>query len=140
VRLTLKPDGSPVIWEILEAGARVRQVIVSQSLETAARGAVGAALPGRRFAVEADVAAAPAVVVARVIEDGPVVMGPMVQVDAAGRVVTVFCRCMPTPSRAVSGEGYFELRPFRGILPALPLDSVLRLPAGFFSDAPAKGS
>ncbi|MCX6894086.1 MAG: hypothetical protein NTZ16_00960, partial [Verrucomicrobia bacterium] len=114
-------------------------IIVSQSLETAARQSFGAALPGRRFVIETDITSAPAVVVARVIEDGPAAMGPMVLADAQGRVVTLFCRCMPTPSRAVSGEGYFELRPLPLQPGATPLDSVLRLPNDFFRGAAAKG-
>ena len=137
--ITLNADGSPCIWEIFDRAAPCRQIIVSQSLETAARQASGAALRGRRFAVEADVASAPAVVVARVIEDGPAAMGPMVLADAQGRVVTLFCRCMPTPSRTVSGEGNFELRPLPQRLGTTPVDSVLRLPKNFFRGAAAKG-
>lgn len=139
VRLTLNDDGRPFIWEILEPGAAFRQIIVAQSLETAASRAFGNVLPGRHFAVEADVTNAPTAVVARVIDDGPAVMGPMVQVDAQGRVMTAFCRCMPTPSRAVSGEGYFELQPLTGRLFMQSLDTVLRAPAVFFQSASTKG-
>lgn len=133
IRITLNSRGAPVIWEVLNDHSGGRVIFVAQSLEAAALALHGAALPGRRFAVEQAVAAAPAVVIARVIENSPAVMGPMVHLDARGRVATVICRCMTAQTRVVSGNSYYDLRPGRKVqrvkLPALEV--VLRLPPEF---------
>lgn len=112
VRLTLDSRGSPVIWEVLDDRPDPRVVFVSRSLEERARTAFGPPVPGRRFAVEQPINVAPDVVVARVNEDGPVAMGPIVHLTAPrGEISTVICRCMPTQARQLAATVYYELKP-----------------------------
>ncbi len=111
VRLTLDSQGLPVIWEVLDQRPDPSVVFVSQSLEEKAKVAFGSPVPGRRFAVEQPLSVAPDVVVARVIEDGPVAMGPIVHQTASGEINAVICRCMPTQARQLVTTTYYELKP-----------------------------
>jgi len=121
VRLTLDDAGRPVIWEVLTDTFGTRVIFVSQSLEAAAAARFGKALPGRRYAIERSMTEAPNVVVARVIDDGPVAMGPIVYLDAGTRTVSaVICRCMPAQVKALRTTATYELLP----LPAIPGDLV----------------
>lgn len=120
VRLTLNTNGSPLIYEILAPSNAVAQIFVSQSLEAAARAQFGAALPGRRHAVERSLDEAPGVVVPRIVEDPPAVMGPIVYLHAESRsVATLICRCMDAQARELVGQGFYELVPadFSGNVP-----------------------
>jgi hypothetical protein len=61
------------------------------------------------------VEAAPDVIVARVIDDGPIPMGPIVYLSAETRQVsTLICRCMPAQARRLLVTGTYNLRPFQG--------------------------
>lgn len=112
IRITLNAAGAPVIWEVLRDSSGASLVFVARSLETAAQRDFGAPLPGRRYAIERAVAEAPEVVVARVIEDGPVPMGPIVHLRATtGDVSTLICRCMPPQVKELAGQGDYELLP-----------------------------
>lgn len=116
VRITLDSRGLPVIWEVLNgAGSAgsgaLRVVFVAQSLEARAQAAFGGPLPGRRFAVEADGGWPQGSVVARVLEDGPALMGPEVYVNRAGEILAVACRCMPPQVRRLSSTGWYGLEP-----------------------------
>ncbi len=112
VRLTLDADGKPVIWEVMADMSGARVIFVSESLEAAARAKFGPPLPGRRYAVERSVEETPAVVVARVIDDGPVPMGPFVYLSAGTHCVsTVLCRCMPPQVRSLRSTLTYELVP-----------------------------
>lgn len=95
VRMSLDSTGSPVIWEVFDCRERYVVVFVAKSLESAALRAYGAALPGRRFAVERSAEEQPNVIVAGVLEDGPEPMGPFVYLDETCRITTILCRCMP---------------------------------------------
>jgi hypothetical protein len=132
VRLTLDEKGFPVIYEILEKNGGITQVYVAQSVEAAARAASGPPLPGRRHAVEPSLDAAPDLVVPRVIDDAPDVMGPILYMrsdDSA--VVTLICRCMEAQAHSLIGASTYEL--VKGIPPpeirekSQPLESRLRL-------------
>ena len=58
--------------------------------------------------------AAPDVIVARVIEDGPVPMGPIVYLSAGTRQVsTLICRCMPAQARKLLATRTYDLLPFQ---------------------------
>jgi hypothetical protein len=128
VRLTLNSVGRPAIWEVLEDSSGAGLVFVSQSLEAAAAARFGKALPGRRFAIERSTQAAPKVVVARVIDDGPVGMGPIVYLSAGTRTVsTLICRCMPAQVKTLRTTAAYDLLP----LPAIPRD-LLPLTPGFW--------
>ena len=110
VRITLNAAGQPVVWEVLADPSGAEIVFVSQNLELQAKQEFGAPLPGRRFAVERSPADAPNAVVARVIEDGPVTMGPIVYLRAGTRgVTTVICRCMEAQVRELVGQQEYEL-------------------------------
>jgi len=143
VRITLDSRGLPVIWEGLDSAARVgaeavRIVFVAQSLEARARRAFGAPLTGRRYAVEAD-ATRPATVVARVLDDGPALMGPEVYLTHAGEITAITCRCMPPQARRLSATAWYALQPLPAdeaeaatVLAATPdLGATLRLPPDF---------
>jgi hypothetical protein len=136
LRITLDSTGLPVIWECLGDSSGAEILIVSQSLEDIAHGTFGLPLAGRRHAIERGADAGPSVVVARVIENSPAPMGPIVHLRANGDVATVICRCMPPQFRRVVTEQEYELVPMgeiKGILPeGVPrparLDQQLRLP------------
>lgn len=134
VRITLDSAGQPVIWETLADTSGAQVVFVAQSLEVRAVREFGAPLAGRSFAVERSLADAPKVVLARVIEDGPVTMGPIVYLRAGGRdVTTVICRCMEAQVRELVGQLEYDLvgsKPTR-IFFASHVAERLRLPREF---------
>ena len=139
IRLTLNTAGEPVLWEVLRDSSRVRVFFAARSLEVEALREFGPALPGRRYALERAVSESPEVVVARVIEDGPVAMGPIVHVSAAtGDITSVICRCMAPKVEVLVGQRDYELVPADSSFiegerePAVvSQDPGLRLPAGF---------
>ena len=90
-------------------------------------------LPGRRFAIEASLDAAPRVVVPRVIEDAPAVMGPILYLRAeSAEVATLICRCMDSQALQLVGTGYYKLidahPPAAITVPAGQLAAALRHP------------
>ena len=112
IRLTLSSAGAPVIWEALADDSGGESIFISQSLDTSARQAFGPPLTGRRFAIERDVATAPNAIVARVIEDGPVPMGPIVHLNAGSHnISTLICRCMPAQAKNLLATETYQLRP-----------------------------
>jgi hypothetical protein len=111
IRLTLDSQGFPVVWEVLDDRVGTRVVFVSRSLEVKAHVAFGSPVPGRRFAVEQPTSGAPDVVVARVIEDGPVAMGPIVHETANQEISAVICRCMSPQARQLMATKLYELKP-----------------------------
>jgi hypothetical protein len=138
VRLTLNAAGAPVIWEVRADSSGAEIIYVAQSLELAARAEFGPPLPGRKFSIERGLAEAANIVVANVIEDGPVVMGPIVYLQRETRDVTaVICRCMSAQFHTLAGQAEYELvarqatnKPPAGFL-AAPLEARLRLPDVF---------
>lgn len=107
VRMTLDSHGSPVIWEVFDCRERIVLVFVARSLEAAAARTYGAALPGRKYAVERSLEEQPSVIVAAVLEDGPEPMGPFIYLDENCRTTTVLCRCMPARfENAIETLGY----------------------------------
>jgi hypothetical protein len=114
IRMTLNAAGQPAIWEVLADDSGAELIFVSQSLEAAALVEFGKALPGRRFSIERSLEEAPRVIVARVIDDGPVAMGPFVYLRAGTRAVsTLLCRCMPAQVRRIAETGTYDLVPFQ---------------------------
>ena len=145
VRITLNAEGQPCIWEVLADETDTRTIYVSRSLEDAASAQFGQPLAGRRFVAERAVGDQPHVVVERVLDDGPVPMGPFVYLYAGTRsVATMLCRCMPSQVDEFIDADYYELLPIDNLagigvdrlelmsrlLPA-PLDKYLRLPDDF---------
>jgi hypothetical protein len=110
IRVTLDLAGQPAIWEVLADDSGVELVFVSRSFEAAAAAEFGAALPGRRYASERSLRESPNALVARVIEDGPVPMGPIVYVDERTRSVgALICRCMPAQVKSLVATRTYEL-------------------------------
>jgi hypothetical protein len=109
--LLLADDGFPLVAAArrLSPPRDERPLIFAPaSLDAAARARYGGPAPGRAFAVEATLDAAPDVIVAGILEDGPVPLGPYVYIEPAGRgVVTVLCRCSPAQfESSVAGRFY----------------------------------
>lgn len=112
VRLTLSTAGQPAIWEVLANAAAPQLLFVSDSLESAAKAQFGPPLPGRRYSAECALVDAPNVVVARVLADSGVPMGPMVYLRAGTHeVATVSCRCMPVQTKALVMSCNYSLVP-----------------------------
>ncbi|MFQ5494123.1 MAG: hypothetical protein ACE5EX_01970, partial [Phycisphaerae bacterium] len=112
--VTLGPDGFPLVYEVTGPSSGRRAgvshiLFVSESLEARAAERFGPPPPGRRFSVEPPLEQAPAVVVAGVVADGPVVMGPYVYVDRAGDVTTLSCRCAAAQVDDVPLAPYYDL-------------------------------
>ncbi len=120
VRITLGQDGLPLVWEALSTDTRTRVLFIAESLEQAARREFGEPLPGRRFSIERAADEAPDVVVARIIDDGPVPMGPYVYLNAppSRAVTTVLCRCSPSQVEAFIETRYYDLRPLETFDPS----------------------
>jgi hypothetical protein len=114
IRITLNSAGQPAIWEVLADRTRAKLFFVSQKLEAAAMAEFGKPLPGRRYAIERSAEEAPDVVIARVIDDGPVAAGPIVYLNAGTRAVsTLICRCMPAQARKLLATSTYDLLPFQ---------------------------
>jgi hypothetical protein len=110
LRITVTPAGQSIAFEILGDATNAGAVVVSQAMEAAALQEFRSPLPGRRFAIERSVATPFAATVVRVIEDGPLELGPVVYLRANGRgVATVICRCMPAQARVIAATGYYDL-------------------------------
>jgi hypothetical protein len=151
LRITLNSAGAPVLWEPLytNEGAGRRVFFVAQSLESAARAHYGAPLPGRQYSIERSATDAGAAFVPRILEDGPIPMGPMVYLQAGtGRLSSILCRCMPALVENVVGTATYDVLPMEELAQALPsedrrfqqfkdggpggeLERVLRLPPAF---------
>ncbi len=94
IRITLDSEGLPFIWETMANDQPTRVIFASRRLETLARQQYGPPLPGRRHSLETALASEPGAIVARVLEDGPLPMGPIVHLLRDGTVGTLTCRCM----------------------------------------------
>ncbi len=113
VRVVLESQGRPAIWQIMADTSGAQSYFVSESLEAAAAARYGKVLPGRRYAVERSRADMPQLVVARVLDESPVPMGPIVYVLADRHdVSTVICRCMSAQAKRVAEACTYELLPF----------------------------
>jgi hypothetical protein len=114
IRITLNTNGQPVIWEALADSSRAEMIFVSRTLEAAALNEHGKPLPGRRYAIERNPDADSRVIVARVIDDGPVAMGPIVYLSAGTRnVSTLICRCMPAQAKKLLATSTYDLLPLQ---------------------------
>ena len=122
IRITLNSLGQPVIWEVLADTFGAQLIFVAQSLESAAAAQFGKPLPGRRYAIERSVDEVPGVIVARVLDDGPMAMGPIVYLNAGTRdVSTLICRCMPAQAKTLVATSGYELAPFSMVAAELTL-------------------
>ena len=117
VRIVLGSDDMPILWEALEGPSKPRVFYVSQQLEQAAKQQFGDPHPKRNFSIEKSPEDNPDVLVTRVLEDGPVPMGPYVYIDAdCGRAIsTIHCRCSPSQFDEVMETLEYELQPIESI-------------------------
>ncbi len=142
IRVTLASDGFPMMWEVLDSENATTLLFVSDSLERAAVLAFGPPLPSRRFAVERSLDEAPDTVVVRVIEDGPMPMGPFVYLATRGQnpkggtgqlpgpvgplrydISTLLCRCSPSQVYRFVDSVYYDLLPLADLAAfSLPWD------------------
>lgn len=129
VRITIDSSGLPAIWEVMTDPSAARILFVSHSLEAAAAAQYGAALPGRRYAIESTTRTTPNVVVARAIEAGAMAMGPIVYLERdAVTVSTVLCRCMPAQAKGLVSTHVYRLLPWRSAgAPLLDLSQAAKL-------------
>lgn len=117
IRITLDSSGHPVIWEVLSDRSAPRQIFVAESLEKRSRAEHGEPLPGRRFSIERAVDHQPSVVVSRILEDGPVPMGPVVYLEQRQRTIaTLLCRCMPAQVQQIIESSNYQLRSLKPLL------------------------
>ncbi len=146
VRVILGSDGMPVLWEALVGPENARVFYVSKSVEDAARKQFGDPLEARHVSIERKHLDALNLVVARVIDDGPVPMGPYVYVEALrDRIITtVHCRCSPSQFDEAAQTVEYQLLPIENLdadwlrekagirveklLQCEPLDTIFRWP------------
>lgn len=123
-RMTLNASGAPVIWECLPRPDGTRVLFAARSLEEAARRQHGPPLPGRRFALETAIENDRSTVLAGLVDDGPMPMGPIVYLDSStASITTVLCRCSTAQVQEVSQTSVYDLRPATGVFPAEILQS-----------------
>jgi hypothetical protein len=126
VSTILSDDGFPSVWiaDEWESYAFTSETLrpshrtyyVADSLEAGAMDEFGSVLPDRRFAVERAIEESPDVIVARMIEDGPLPMGPYVYLGhQSHRVTTLLCRCSPSQIQQITVSGYYDLRPLEDL-------------------------
>ncbi len=121
VHLVLDGDGFPLVYEAVRSPtfpaepSDPRNLFVSRSFELAARAAFGDPLPRRRYAAERGLEDPGQSVVIRVLEDGPLPMGPYVYIDATNRVTTLACRCSPSQMDRVLKSEYYDLIAFEEV-------------------------
>lgn len=145
VCITLDASGQPVLWQALRETGGAGAIFVSRNLETAALAEFGGRETGRTFALERGKRVGKAFRIAALVEDGPILMGPILYVRAKTHdLMTVGCRCSPTQARQLAGQQTYRLVPGDqriahteenlkriGGSPADDLDLWLRLPASF---------
>ena len=96
---------------MLAEDSAAEPIFASQNLESAAVAQFGKPLPGRRYALERSLTEAPRVIVARVLEDAPVAMGPIVYLRAGTcSVSTVICRCMAAQVKRLAATSPYQLQ------------------------------
>ncbi len=113
IRITLDSEGLPFIWETMANDQPTRVIFASRRLETLAKQQYGPPLPGRRHSLETALASEPGAIVARVLEDGPLPMGPIVHLLRDGTVGTLICRCMPSQVDNFVETLPYDLAPIR---------------------------
>lgn len=110
IRITCDAKGQPCVWEVLRDQSGADLIFVSSTLEAMARAEFGEALPQRRHAIERSITEAPDVIVPRIIQHSPTVMGPWVYLDVGSHDVgTLICRCMPAQVKKVTGSREYTL-------------------------------
>lgn len=113
LRVTYDGEGYPLVWEVLDPALEADVVFVSFTVETQAGERYGAPVEGRRHRVERTPGERIRTIVPRVLDDGPMPMGPYVYLDARrGEVAAVLCRCMPSQVDQFVATSAYKTLPF----------------------------
>ncbi|RME38931.1 MAG: hypothetical protein D6788_06445 [Planctomycetota bacterium] len=122
LRMTLGPDGYPIVWEVFRPALpratteRPHVVFVSESFEEAAERICGPPRNAEAFSAERTDHAGGTVVL-DVLPDGPVPLGPYVYLRGTDLAVTALrCRCSPQRFDQVVRTFYYDLRPMEELL------------------------
>ena len=110
VRIIVGSDGFPIVWEALPSDSDSPVLYISESFEKKAADRFGPPLSGRRFSAERAVSETPRVMVADVLPDGPVPMGPYIYLSAPPdhEIATLLCRCSPSRVEEFTATAYYE--------------------------------
>ena len=112
IRIILDTTGTPILWEELADQAGLRRLYVSRSIEEAAAAQFGPPLAGRDYSIETDRNQRTSIVILRLLDDGPIPMGPMIYLQAHPlKITTVLCRCMPAQVRNIESTEEYDLWP-----------------------------
>lgn len=112
IAITLDSGGNPAVWETFSSRTPTPVLYISKSLETKALLHFGKPLTNRLFSAEVPLAGEGGAIVARVLDDGPVPMGPIVHISAAdAEVSAVTCRCMPSQAKELVSTSTYALLP-----------------------------
>lgn len=107
LRITLRGNGYPGIYELLNQGAGQNQVWVVEALESLAAAQFGAPVNGKSHAIEAAQAAA----IVGILPDGPAPMGPYIySYRDRPALRAIHCRCTPTLAGNIRRPFEYELR------------------------------
>lgn len=119
LRIIHDDDGYALLMEVAQSihqdalNHAVRLFFAAESVELEAREKIGPPAPGRRYALESSLEDAPYAIVAKVIGDGPVPMGPFVYLsNHPQRVTTLLCRCSASQMNEVADTLEYDLAPF----------------------------
>lgn len=111
LRTTYREDGVPIIYERFREAGGSTVLFVSAGHERDAQKAHGVPLPGRMFAVERSLEKQPGTVVAGLVQEGPMVLGPWIYIAADGEVTTLLCRCSPSQVEHEAPGQYYDTQP-----------------------------
>jgi hypothetical protein len=135
IRMTLDEAGYPMIWEVRSDRTGASVVFVTDEIELAARDAFGPPIVGRNFSVEYGLDRTPAVVVARLLDSGPMPLGPFAYIDLDSKdLLTLICRCSSSQVGEIQGGDDYALVPLESSEVDWPTgdpspDALIRMPA-----------
>jgi len=118
LRGTYGSEGFPLVWEVLDPWLEADVIFVSETTESRAEAQYPALAAGRRYHVERALSPQEDAVVAGVLDDGPIPMGPYIYLDARrGEVTTVLCRCMASQVNEFVATTTYRIEPFSQLGP-----------------------
>jgi hypothetical protein len=141
LRVTLDSLGMPIIWETLDPDCARVEIYASYALEERALEQFGPPREGRTFGLERaerDGRGGASVALVRLLDVGPVPMGPMVYVGSSGEISTIACRCMASQVKEVLGSAAYALAPGHEVpgVAVAPAEDTAFLPEDVFDKCP----
>ena len=111
--MTLAPDGFPCVWEVGgPQNTGTRRFYLSRSFEAKCVEQFGPPLPDRQNAAEQAKTDTPHTVIAGLVEDGPIPMGPYVYLQNDTHTIkAITCRCSPALVETIIDSRDYELKP-----------------------------